>query len=140
ALPDPTGGFRVPYEPMTPGEHIVKLTATGKTAEGADVKGEATARFLAFAEATDELLRTAADPDFLTGVATAGGGKALRLEDLPAFLKEMKANPPVSPKPKPRYLPDWRRDHSHGFLPGWLAAFAALIGAEWGLRRVWGMA
>ena len=42
-------------------------------------------------------------------------------------------------KPKPKYIPDWRVDHSKGFLPIWLAIFVALLGTEWGLRRLWGM-
>ena len=42
-------------------------------------------------------------------------------------------------KPKPRFVPDWRRNHSGGFLPGWLVTFALVLAAEWGLRRVWGM-
>ena len=36
-------------------------------------------------------------------------------------------------------LPDWRRDRSRGFLPGWLVLFAVLLGGEWFLRRTWGM-
>ena len=85
------------------------------------------------------MLRTAADPDFLKAVATAGGGRFHRLEELPAFLRELKSQPPDAAKPKPRYLPDWRRDHSHGFLTVWLVVFTTLLGAEWGLRRLWGM-
>ena len=40
---------------------------------------------------------------------------------------------------KPKYLPDWRRNHSKGFLPAWLVLFTVLLGTEWGLRRYWGM-
>ena len=63
----------------------------------------------------------------------------LRLEDLPSYLKELKEQKDVAIKPKPKFYPDWRRNHSRGFLPLWLAVFAALLGAEWGLRRLWGM-
>ena len=64
----------------------------------------------------------------------------LRLEDLPGFVKELKSQPvSESLKPKPRYVPDWRRNHSGGFLPGWLVVFVTLLGCEWGLRRLWGL-
>lgn len=63
----------------------------------------------------------------------------MRLEDLPGFLKDLKAQPLEAVKPKPKYLPDWRRDHSRGFLQGWLVVFAVLLGLEWGLRRLWGL-
>jgi hypothetical protein len=138
-FPAADGKFNLPFVPQVPGEYTVKLTATGKAADGAAVTGEATARFLAYPEASDEMLRTAADPDFLKAVAAAGGGTAHRVEDLPGFLRELAARPADAAKPKPRYLPDWRRNHSGGFLPGWLAAFALLLAAEWGLRRLWGM-
>ena len=81
----------------------------------------------------------AAKPDVLQRIAAAGGGQFYRLEDLPRFLNELKSQPLEVAKPKPRYYPDWRRDSSRGFLPGWLVVFVALLGAEWGLRRYWGM-
>ena len=40
---------------------------------------------------------------------------------------------------RPKFLPDWRRNHSKGFLTLWLVVFTGLLGAEWGLRRLWGM-
>jgi hypothetical protein len=138
-VPDPDGGFSVPYDPAAPGEYTVKLSATGHDKDGKPVKGEASAHFLAYPEASDEMLRKAADHATLRAIATAGGGQFHRLEDLPAFLRELKAQKLELAKPKPRFLPDWRRDHSHGFLPGWLVLFAVLLGGEWGLRRLWGM-
>ena len=138
-IPDPDGGFKVPYDPAVAGEFNVKLVATGKDAEGKDVKGEATARFLAYDEASDEMLKKAADHDFLQKLAAAGGGKFQRLEDLPAFLKELKAEKIETVKPKPKFRPDWRRAHSEGFLPFWLMLFVLLLGTEWGLRRWWGL-
>lgn len=136
---DEPGRFRVPYDPVAPGEYTVTVSATGADAAGRPVTGEATARFLAYADVSDEQLKKAADHDTLRRLATAGGGKFYRLEDLPGFLRELKSQPLEAAKPKPRYLPDWRRDHSGGFLPGWLVLFVALLGAEWGLRRAWGM-
>ena len=138
-FPAGDGKFTVPFVPPAPGEYTVTVKATGQAADGSAVAGEATARFLAYPETSDEMLRTAADPDFMKSLATAGGGTAHRLEDLPGFLREMASRPPDVAKPKPRYLPDWRRNHSGGFLPAWLATFAMLLATEWGLRRLWGM-
>ena len=60
--------------------------------------------------------------------------------DAPLDLKWAQLMPPAETvKPKPKYLPDWRRDRSKGFLPGWLILFAVLLGTEWALRRMWGM-
>jgi len=114
----------------------------GKPLTGPDGKPQkyrGTARFIAFPDISDEMLRVGAAPDFMEKLAAASGGKALRLEDLPDFLKELKGQTLESWKPKPRYVPDWRRNHSHGFLPGWLVVFVTLLGLEWGLRRLWGM-
>ncbi len=136
---DPEGGFRLVYDPTLPGEYVVKVVAKGKDGKGGDVKGEAVAGFFASPEVSEEMLRTAADFDFLQKLAAAGGGKSFRLEDLPQYLKDLKAQPLDSVKPKPRFLPEWRRDKSKGFLPAWLVLFVTLVGVEWGLRRLWGM-
>jgi hypothetical protein len=139
AIADAKGGNKVEFDPKLPGEYTVVLKAEGKDATGKELKGDATARFIAYAEASDEMLRAAADHDFLEKLAKTGGGKAYRLDDLPGFLKELKGQPVVTVKPKPRFLPDWRRNHSHGFLTSWMIAFALVLAAEWGLRRMWGL-
>lgn len=136
---DPNGGSRVNTNPDLPGEYTVKVVASGKTAAGEDVEGEATAKYLVYPEASDEMIRTAADHEYLQKLSNSGGGQFYRLEDLPAFLEELKGQPLDSVKPKPRYIPDWRRDHSQGFLPIWFVVFVILLGTEWGLRRLWGM-
>jgi len=138
-IADSNGGSKVNYDIRTPGEYTVIVKATGKTAMGEDVTGEATAKFLAYPETSDELLRTAADPDFMQKLAAAGGGKAMRLEELPDFLKEIQGSKLENVKPKPRYYPNWNRNESKGFLPAWLVLFVLLLGLEWGLRRFWGM-
>ncbi|MCZ2342980.1 MAG: hypothetical protein LC104_14495 [Bacteroidales bacterium] len=142
-IPTADGKFQVPYDPTRPGEYIVQLSATGQNpapeAAMAEVKGEAVARFLVYAETTDEMLRVAAEPLFLQKLAEAGGGTAHRLEELPAFLKELANQPNSLMKPKPHFYPDWRRNHSGPFLPMWLVLFALLLGGEWALRRLWGM-
>ena len=140
-------GAKVLFKPPTAGEFTVVVTAPMKDKDGRSVLGpdgkpqnyRGTARFLAFPDVGDEMINVAADHRFLEKLAAASGGKALRLEDLPVFLKELKSQPLDTIKPKPRYLPDWRRNHSNGFLPSWLVAFVTLLGLEWGLRRLWGM-
>jgi hypothetical protein len=138
-------GSKVLFKPPVAGEYTVVVTSPMKDPSGNPVIGRdgkpqkyrGTARFIAFPDVSDEMLNVAADHRFLEKLATASGGKALRLEDLPNFLKELKSQPLESIKPK--YFPDWRRNHSKGFLPGWLVVFVTLLGLEWGLRRFWGM-
>ncbi len=136
---DPTGGNKVNYLPTGPGEYTVKLVASGKTTDGKEATGEASAKFLSYAEVSEEMVRTAADPEFLEKLAASGGGRAYRLDDLAGYLKELKGQPLAAVKPKPRYLPSWEPKWDHRFLPTWLVAFAVLLGLEWGLRRWWGM-
>lgn len=136
---DGKGQRRVIFEPPTAGNYTVILKAKGRDAAGNDVQGDATARFVAYPEASDELLRAAADPDYLERIARTSGGQPHTLADLPQFLSELKGQPLMTTK-KPRFIPDWRRNHSGGFLPGWVVAFAIVLGFEWGLRRIWGMA
>ena len=130
---------KVLFKPPAQGEYTVVVNATGKGPDGQTQKFRGTARFIAFPDVSDEMLRVAADPQFMEKIALASGGKALRLEDLPDFLKELKGQKIDTLKPKPRYLPDWRRNHSKGFLPSWLVLFVTFLGFEWGLRRFWGM-
>jgi hypothetical protein len=139
AVADPAGGAKVAFNATTAGEYTVTVAATGKDATGADIKGEASARFFAYPDVSDEMLRTAADHEFLKSLASAGGGQHYRLDDLPQYFRGLVGQPLENAKPKPKYVPDWRRNHSKGFLPGWLVLFVALVGVEWGLRRWWGM-
>lgn len=132
------GEQKADYTPRQPGEYELKLVAQG-TAAGQPVTGEATARFLVYPETSDELQRAAADYDFLRKVATAGGGQFHPLEELKAYLEGLRNQPLDTIKPKPKYIPDWRRNYSKGFLPTWLVLFAGLLLTEWGLRRWWGM-
>ncbi len=136
---DAAGGSILNYNPPTAGEYTVKVTATGKTAKGEPVTGDASAKFIGYPETAEEMLRTAADPDFMAKIAAASGGKGYRLDELPGFLKELRGQPLDNVKPKQKYLPNWDRKSSEGFLPTWLAIFAGLLLAEWGLRRYWGM-
>jgi hypothetical protein len=140
-------GAKVMFRPREKGEYFVVLTSPKKDAEGKailDPEGKpvllrATAKFIAVPDTSDEMLRVNADHDFMSRLSVPTGGKALRLEDLPGFLKELKSEPLSTITPKPRYYPDWRRNHSKGFLPLWLVVFVLLLGTEWALRRMWGM-
>ncbi len=138
---------KVLFKPPAQGEYNVVVTSPMKGTDGKPLIGpdgkpqkyRGTARFIAFPDVSDEMLRVSADPQFMEKLSAASGGKALRLEDLPDFLKELKAQKLDTLKPKPHYLPDWRRNHSKGFLPSWLVLFVLCLGLEWGLRRMWGM-
>jgi hypothetical protein len=140
-------GAKVVFRPREKGEYYVLATCPKKDAEGKpvlDAEGKpvllkASATFIVIPDISDEMLRVNADHEFLSRIAVQSGGKGLRLEDLPTFLKELKAEPLATMVPKPRYYPDWRRNHSKGFLPLWLVLFSLFLGFEWGLRRLWGM-
>jgi hypothetical protein len=135
--------FRAP----TPGEYFVSVTTPAKKADGSPELNpdgspkllRGTAKFIATPDVSDEMLYVNASQDFMQKLALPTGGKALRLEDLPGFLKELKAEAPPDIGKKPKYYPDWHRNRSKGFLPLWLVLFTLLLGAEWGLRRLWGM-
>jgi len=140
-------GAMLKYRPRVKGEHYCVLTSPKKGPDGKPLIGpdgkpllhRATAKFIAVPDISDEMLKVNADHEFMSRLSVPNGGKALRLEDLPGFLKELKEQKDVGIKPKPKLYPDWRRNHSGGFLPAWLVLFALLLGAEWGLRRLWGM-
>ncbi|HEY2910472.1 MAG TPA: hypothetical protein VGI99_09510, partial [Gemmataceae bacterium] len=138
---------KVLFKPPVQGEYTIVVTAPMKGPDGQPMLGpdgkpqryRSAVRFIAFPEVSDEMLLITAAPSFMEKVAGASGGKALRLEELPDFLRELKGQNLENMKPKPRYMPDWRRNHSKGFLPGWLVLFVTFLGLEWGLRRLWGM-
>ena len=140
-------GRKILFRPPAPGEYFVSVTSPAKkpdgtpelNADGAPKMHHATAKFIAIPDISDEMLRVNADPEFLSRLSVPNGGKALLLTDLPIFLKELKAEVPPDLGKKPRYYPDWHRNRSRGFLPLWLVVFTTLLGAEWGLRRLWGM-
>lgn len=131
------------YDPKQPGEYKVVAWGVGKDPEGKEVKGDALARFLVFPDISDELLRPAANHEFLVALENAANGTALdavrRIDRLPPFLEEMKNNPVKALDAKPKLYPDWRRSGNPWFLPALLGLFVAVLGCEWALRRMWGM-
>jgi hypothetical protein len=140
-------GRKILFRAPAPGEYFVAVTTPAKGPDGQPLTNpdgtpkllRGTAKFIAVPDVSDEMLRVSADQDFMTRLAVPTGGKALRLEDLPGLLRELKAEAPPDMGKKPRYYPDWHRNRSRGFLPLWLVLFTLLLGAEWGLRRLWGM-
>lgn len=141
---DEKGIGRVSYEAKTPGEYRVIVWGEGKDpVDGSAVTGDATANYLVFPEISDEMLRTAANPDFLLALENTANGTSLdtvrRADRFPSFLKELVDTPLQLAAPKSTPYPDWRRDKSRIFLPIVLIIFVALLGLEWGLRRAWGM-
>jgi uncharacterized membrane protein len=140
---DPKGGARVSFEAKIPGEYRVTAWGEGTDVNGEKISGDASARFVVYPEVSDEMLRPAAQPEFLLALENAANGTALdavrRVDRLPAFLEDMKSHPPTTQQPKPKPYPDWRRDRQTWFLPAVLILFVAVLGLEWGLRRAWGM-
>jgi hypothetical protein len=140
-------GRKVLFRAPAPGEYFVVVTTPAKkpdgtpemNADGSPKLIRGTAKFIAVPDVSDEMLQVNASMETAQRLSIPTGGKALRLEDLQGFLRELKAEAPPDLGKKPRYYPDWHRNKSRGFLPLWLVVFAVLLGAEWGLRRLWGM-
>jgi hypothetical protein len=149
----PKSGRKVLFRAPAPGEYFVAVTTPMKDAAGQVMMEpdptkpgqqrpklhRGTAKFIAVPDVSDEMLFVNANQDFMMKLAAPTGGKALKLDDLPGFLAELKAEAPMDSGKKPKYYPDWHRNRSRGFLPLWLVIFTLLLGTEWGLRRLWGM-
>jgi uncharacterized membrane protein len=123
---------------QAPGVYKVVVRGQGKDPSGGEVSGEASARVIVYDEDV-EMLRPAADPEFLKKLAAAGGGEALRVEQLPDFLSRLATRTVGKENVKLLLKPDWRGTGRSGFLMAFFAAFCLLVSAEWGLRRWWGM-
>jgi uncharacterized membrane protein len=141
---DPKGGAKVSFEAKPPGEYRVVAWGEGKDPSGEEIKDEGTARYVVYPEISDEMLRPAANPEFLLALQNTANGTAedtvRRADRLADFIeKEIKPKPPKMSEPKPKPYPEWRRDKQKFFLPAVLILFVAVLGLEWGLRRAWGM-
>jgi uncharacterized membrane protein len=121
-----------------PGEYRLVVRGRGKDVDGKEIRGEASARFLVYQD-DSELLRRAADHDFLSKLAAAGGGEFARAQDLPNLLEKLRQAPSTDQTPKLNVWPDWRRTNLSGFLPGLLVVFVTVLCLEWVLRRLWGL-
>jgi uncharacterized membrane protein len=120
------------------GEYRLEVSGTGKDADGKDISGKATARFLVY-EDDSETRQRAANHEFLKALASAGGGEFHQPDDLAAFLTQLQAQPLPHSRPKADFWPDWRRNQTSGFLVGFFLLFVALLSMEWFLRRRWGL-
>jgi hypothetical protein len=118
-----------------PGEYVLSVKATATDVDGTPVTDE---RFLVYQDDT-ELLRPAADRQFLSKLAAAGDGRAYTADELPRFLAELPGKPIPGIGVKLHYYPDWRSTTLGWFPPFLFALFVALLGLEWGLRRWWGL-
>jgi uncharacterized membrane protein len=123
---------------QTPGIYRIVVRGQGKDPSGAEISGEVSARVIVYDEDV-EMQRPASDPEFLRKLASAGGGEALRVEQLPGFLNRLAEQPTDRGKPKLVVRPDWRSTGRSSFLVGFFVAFCVLVSLEWGLRRWWGM-
>jgi uncharacterized membrane protein len=121
-----------------PGEYRMVVKGSAKDADGSIINGEATARFLAFQDDT-ELLRPAANHDFLSRLAQTGGGTFHMADELHRFLEQLPTAGTGNAAPKLKYIPDWRSASLGVFPPLLFVLFVSLLGFEWGLRRWWGM-
>jgi uncharacterized membrane protein len=125
-------------ETRKPGTYKITVTGDGKDPSGEPISGQASARVIVYDEDI-EMTRPAADPEFMRKLATAGGGEALTIEQLPEFLNRLAEQPLDRGKQKMDLRPDWRSTARSGFLMAFFAAFVAVVGMEWALRRWWGM-
>jgi uncharacterized membrane protein len=121
-----------------PGEYRLVVTGKAKDADGAEVSGEATARFLVYQDDA-EMARRAADHDFLKKLASTGGGKFLRPEELPGFLEDLRNQPLPDDRPKTTSWPEWKSNRLSWFLVVYFLLFVKLLSLEWFLRRRWGL-
>jgi hypothetical protein len=140
---DPKGGARTSFEARKPGEYQVVAWGEGTDPRGEKIDAEAVARYVVYPDVSDEMLRPAANPEFLLALENAANGTAQdvvrRAEQLKSLIDDLKAKPPTVSAPKAKPYPDWRRDKQKLFLPSVLVLFVLVLGLEWGLRRAWGM-
>ncbi|MEZ6139957.1 MAG: glutamine amidotransferase [Zavarzinella sp.] len=141
--PDPRGGGKVQLKVQDVGEFTVVAWGEGLDPKGEKIADDGSARYVVYPDISDELIRPAANPDFLLKLENSANGSALdavrRADRLSNFLETLIANPPTVATPKPKSYPDWRRDQQKWFLPLVLVIFTAILVGEWALRRLWGM-
>jgi hypothetical protein len=122
-----------------PGEYRLVVQGKGKDVDGSEITGTAESRFLVYHNDT-ELARQAADHEFLTDLATEGGGQPHQAAELERILQDLpKRLPMPSAAPTAQLRPDWRTNDLSGFLVGFFLLFVMLLCLEWFLRRSWGL-
>ena len=128
------------YKTDAPGEYTLTVEGHASDTDGSKVDGTATARFLIYQDDT-ELARRAADHEFLKRLAAVSSGQfhAGDEEELRRFLRDLPSQPVAGLRPKANLWPDWQRNTLTAFPPLLLLFFVGFLGAEWFLRRRWGM-
>jgi uncharacterized membrane protein len=126
------------FRPEAPGQYTIRVHGSGKDADGQDVSGEASARFLAFEEDV-EMAEWAADEGFLRKLADEGRGEFRRGTKLAAFLEQLPPSQATKTKLKVDASPDWNSASWSPFFVLFYLLFTGLLAGEWFLRRRWGM-
>ncbi|MFO0840982.1 MAG: hypothetical protein U0797_01105 [Gemmataceae bacterium] len=121
-----------------PGVYRITVKGEGKDPSGGVVSGESSARVIVYDEDV-EMARPAADPEFLKKLAAAGGGEALRVEQLADYLNRLAEQPLEHGQARMELRPDWRTTSRSPFLVWFFVTFCVVVSLEWGLRRRWGM-
>jgi hypothetical protein len=137
------------WNPPGPGEYTFSVEGKGKTALGQPIGGRDIARFVVL-ETDRELLRPAADHDFLKKLAAATDGKFALPDVFLQTLAELQARQAPA-QSKTTYWPDWRKGPpsdtiADQFATLWRSAalfglivYIACLCSEWYLRRRWGL-
>lgn len=125
-------------ETKKPGIYRLTVRGEGKDPSGGVISGESSARIIVYDDDL-ELTRPAADPEFLRKLAVAGGGEALRVEELVDFLARLANEPTDQVGQSIEWYPDWRTTRRSNFFVLFFLIFCAIVSLEWGLRRRWGL-
>jgi hypothetical protein len=136
--PDKNNAKGLFWKTDTAGEYRLEVSGSGKDADGNDISGTASARFLVY-EDDAEMRQRAANHDFLKNLAAAGGGEFHQPDDLAAFLAQLQSQPLPHSRPRADLSPDWRTNQMSLFLVIFFSLFVAVLSLEWFLRRRWGL-
>ena len=120
------------------GIYRIEVAASGKDAEGKEIKDTRDAKFYVFDD-DPETTQQSADHAFLTKLAKAGNGEFHEGKDLPEFLRELRKQIREESRGHERHWPDWRTTERSPFLVVYFLLFVAVVTGEWFLRRYWGM-
>jgi uncharacterized membrane protein len=121
-----------------PGVYEVVVQGEGQDPDGKAVAGKASARVTVYDQDL-EMLRPAADEEFLKKLANAGGGEFHRVGDLKGWLERLAEQPEDPGRVKVERRPDWRSTARSPFLMLFFLAFVVVVSLEWFLRRRWGL-
>lgn len=114
-------------ETAQPGDYTLRVTAR----QGEETLGQASARFLVFAQDL-ELENPAADLALLASLASQTGGESLPPEQFPALLERLRRQPPPVEVESEARQNLWDTWPLFGLL-------VAVLSLEWTLRKRWGM-